>query len=294
MLSTLAARKLASKALASVRLISVTPQRHSALVPGQEATIEKAPYQDDYPSSANIPLTLEEKVVYWKRANDVFFGPDRDTKNFPHPEYKEKITEEYNFGVIPTRWFKALYPQLGVSGCYTLVWGSILFGISKEYIVLDHEFYEFLIVIGFVNWVRFKYGDKISAYLVAKQALRRKELYEEPLENATSGYKTEVAELKEEIARQDAIPVIFQAKQEQIDLQLEAEYRQRLAEVHDTVRRRLEYQADMEHAQRSFEQDHMVNWIVNNVKKSITPQQEKESIANCIKTLKNMSATAAL
>lgn len=53
-----------------------------------------------------------------------------------------------------------------------------------------------------------------------------------------------------------------------------------------------EYQADMEHAQRSFEQTHMVNWIVDSVKKSITPQQEKDSIANCIRTLKNLSATA--
>lgn len=232
--------------------------------------------------------------MYWKKANDTFYGPERDTKNFPHPEYKKTITEEYNLGVIPTRWFKALYPQLGVSGCYTLFWGSVLFGISKEYIVMDHEFYEFIVVIFFVNYVRFKYGERILAWLQGKQAVRRKELYEEPLANATSGYKTEVIEIKQEIERQEAVPVIFQAKQEQIELQLEAEYRQRLAEVHDTVRRRLEYQADMEHAERTFEQNHMVNWITSNVTKSITAQQEKESIASCIRTLKNLSTTAAV
>ena len=48
----------------------------------------------------------------------------------------------------------------------------------------------------------------------------------------------------------------------------------------------------MEHTTRSFEQTHMVNWIVDNVKKGITPQQEKESIASCIRTLKTMSASA--
>ena len=104
------------------RLISVTPSRQSAAItPSPEAQAVKYEHQDVYPSSANLPLTLEEKVSIWKRANDVFFGPDRDTKNFPHPVMPEKISETYQFGFIPTRWFKALYPRLGVSGNFSLL-----------------------------------------------------------------------------------------------------------------------------------------------------------------------------
>lgn len=297
MLSTLALKRAGPKALNSVRLVSITPQRHSA-VPAVSSTYEPAVYEsrykEDYPSSSNIPLTVEERVQYWKKANDTFFGPDRDLKNFPHPEYKKVVTEEYNFGFIPTRWFKCLYPQLGVSGCYTLVWGLALFAVSKEYYVIDHGTTEIVAAVLALNWARLKWGAKIEAWLDKKREIYRQELYDTPLEEATKGYKAEVVEIEQDIARQDAVPVIFQAKQEQIDLQLETEYRQRLAEVYETVRRRLEYQADLEHTQRAFEQNHMVNWIVSSVQKSITPQQEKENLASCIRTLKNLSASASL
>ena len=42
-------------------------------------------------------------------------------------------------------------------------------------------------------------------------------LYYEPLENATVGYKTEIADIKTEIDRQDAIPVIFEARKVKVD-----------------------------------------------------------------------------
>lgn len=263
-------------------------------MPSPDELPKKWPYQDDYPSSSNIPLSLEEKVANWKKANDVFFGPERDHKNFPHPVMPESVTETYQFGFIPTRWFKAIYPQLGVTGCYTVIFMPLLFGINKEIIYMGHEMAEILVMILVFNWARLKWGDKMKAKLQTWSEKHNNLFYTKPLEQAKSGYIAEVDAIKGEIARQEAVPVIFQAKQEQLDLQLEAEYRQRLQEVHDIVKRRLDYQADVEMAQRTFEQNHMVNWIVNSVKKSITPQQEKDSITSCIRTLKNLSASAKL
>lgn len=295
MLSTLAFRKVGLKSMQCVRVFSATPAQ-LCNVPQTEAKRELLPNEDLVPSSDIIPQTLEQKVQNWKNANDIFFGPDRDLKNFPHPVYKVKPTETYQLGFIPTRWFKALYPRLGVSGSYTLFWGTALFLICKENVPVNADFFKAVTSIGLVFYIstQTKVGDLIRNKLDATADKYDDEFYHEPLKQAKSNYLKEIDEINTEISRKDAIPMIFQAKQEQLELQLETEYRQRLMDAYTAVRSRLEYQADVESAQRHFEQDHMVNWIVSSVQKSITPQQEKETITSCIQTLKNISATATV
>ena len=57
-----------------------------------------------------------------------------------------------------------------------------------------------------------------------------------------------------------------------MELQLEAEYRQRLENVHTSVKKRLDYQVALADAKRQFHAEHMSNWIVEQVNKSITPE----------------------
>jgi len=86
--------------------------------------------------------------------------------------------------------------------------------------------------------------------------------------------------------------ILMNAKRENIQMQLETEYRQRMMQVYEQVKRRLDYQLELVNTRRKLEQNHMVDWIVNNVVKSITPQQEKEALQKCIEDLKVLSAQA--
>ncbi len=52
----------------------------------------------------------------------------------------------------------------------------------------------------------------------------------------------------------------------------EEEYRRRLHQVSDTVRRRLNYQVEVEQVQRKFEQLHMIQWLEQTVKESVGKQ----------------------
>uniref|UniRef100_A0A3Q0R9C9 ATP synthase subunit b n=1 Tax=Amphilophus citrinellus TaxID=61819 RepID=A0A3Q0R9C9_AMPCI len=72
---------------------------------------------------------------------------------------------------------------------------------------------------------------------------------------------------------------------------LETNYRERLHMVTNEVKRRLDYQIALQDLHRRMEQEHMINWVEKSVVSSITPQQEKESIAKCITDLKALAKT---
>merc|ERR1712055_517829 len=83
---------------------------------------------------------------------------------------------------------------------------------------------------------------------------------------------------------------IIAAKKEAAGLQLEAEYRARLSEAHQQVKKRLDYQLETANVVRRMEQKHMVDWIIGNVKASITPAREDAALKKCISDLKGLSA----
>ena len=64
-----------------------------------------------------------------------------------------------------------------------------------------------------------------------------------------------------------------QCSQENSALRLEEEYRRRLHEVTNTVKRQLDYQVDVEHAERKFQQEHMVQWLERAVKEVVKGKQ---------------------
>lgn len=290
-----------SKGPESLKVLSAVLSRSSSAVaaPGSAAAQK---YQHDKehfkdyvpPEHTPIEITVQDRIETWNYVNSVYFGPERDMKNFP--SYKQLYDPpKVRLGFIPSGWFDFLHPKTGVSGGYVWLAGAFMFLTNKEYNPVDHfwhAYYAFPIACYFyVNHP--KIGPKVKAWLT--EFLRRDNywLHDMQLDEARADTQQKISKLERLLEECEIGNYYKQAKEEAIQLQLEANYRQRLHTVFQEVKNRLDYEAEKTNLKRQFEQDHMVNWIVASVRKSITPQQEKESIKVCIDTLKQLASKQA-
>uniref|UniRef100_A0A8D0L4M0 ATP synthase subunit b n=1 Tax=Sphenodon punctatus TaxID=8508 RepID=A0A8D0L4M0_SPHPU len=202
----------------------------------------------------------------------------------PLPEMGGKVRH----GVIPEEFFEFLYPKTGVTGPYMFGTGLLLYLVSKEIYIITHELVSGIAIVSLIIYVVKKYGPTVAAFAdklnedYFAHALACKN-------SAISSLEEAIESEKKEQSRVEGRKYLFEAKRNNVAMVLETNYRERLLTVYNEVKKRLDYQVALHHLKRRKEQDHMINWIEKSVLQSITPQQEKESIAKCISNLKVLS-----
>ncbi|XP_071446434.1 ATP synthase subunit b, mitochondrial [Hetaerina americana] len=215
---------------------------------------------------------------------------ERDLVNFPRPvrlEYPGKV----RLGFIPDEWFQLFYKKTGVTGPYVFGTGLITYLCSKEIYVMEHEFYSGISLFLMAIYAAKKFGPAIAAY-TDKEIDAVEADYNSSRIEAKKALSEAIEEEKKEQWRAEGQSMLFEAKKENVGLQLEAAYRERIMNVYTQVKRRLDYQVERENIMRRISQKNLVSWVVSGVMKSITPQQEKESLQKCIVDLKALAARA--
>ncbi|KAL6267311.1 hypothetical protein P5V15_000386 [Pogonomyrmex californicus] len=194
-------------------------------------------------------------------------------------------------GFIPEEWFQAFYPKTGASGPYVFAITVSTYLLSKEIYVLEHEFYNGLsLLVICVASVKL-FGSKVAQALDKEVDKLDKEL-EDTRTNEIAFYEESIAHEKKEQSNLDGQRMIIDIKKENIKMQLEGTYRERMMQIYEEVKKRLDYQVQIQTLERRLAQKHMVQWIVNAVLKSITPEQEKATLLQCIKDLDGLAAKA--
>lgn len=87
--------------------------------------------------------------------DSVFYvGPERDLVNFPRRS-RPIEAPAVRLGFLPEEWFTMFHHKTGVTGPYMFITSVGTFLISKEFYVLEHEFYTgiglFIVCLGAVK-----------------------------------------------------------------------------------------------------------------------------------------------
>merc|ERR1712212_110477 len=89
-------------------------------------------------------------------------------------------------------------------------------------------------------------------------------------------------------------PEFFELMENQVELEAEVTYRKRLIEVESEMKKRLDYQVEMQNVQRTIEEKHIAAWVEKEVLKSIAEQSEEDPFQACINNLEEMAAAKAV
>ncbi|KFP74655.1 hypothetical protein N310_00680, partial [Acanthisitta chloris] len=173
-------------------------------------------------------------------------------------------------------------------GPYMLGTGLMLYLLSKEIYVINHETVAGACILTVLIYGIKRFGKDVAAFadkLNEEKIAQALAVKNEAIENLQAAIEQE----KKEQWRVEGRSYLFDAKRNNIAMQLETNYRERMMMVYNEVKKRLDYQVAMQNLKRQKEQDHMIQWVEKNVIQSITPQQQKESIAKCILDLKALS-----
>ncbi|RVE70413.1 hypothetical protein OJAV_G00064510 [Oryzias javanicus] len=190
----------------------------------------------------------------------------------PLPETGGKVRH----GIFPEELFQLLYPKTGVTGPYMLGTGLLVYMLSKEIYVINHETFAAASIGAVIIYGVKKFGPSVAS-LADKINEEKMAKAQEVKDLAISSLTEAIEDEKKEQCRNN------------VAMLLETNYRERLHMVTNEVKRRLDYQIALQNLHHRLEQEHMVNWVEKSVIGSITPQQEKESIAKCITDLKALA-----
>jgi len=212
------------------------------------------------------------------------------------PLYQRRVRAEQSdpvrYGFVPEEWFTFFYKKTGVTGPYAFGFGLFTYLASKEIYVMEHEFYSGLSFALLLIIIVKKIGPGVKQYLDAEIKEQEQE-WKQGREDNIKKHEDGIEHEKKEQWRADGQLLLNDAQKENVSLQLEAAYRQRLAKIYSEVKRRLDYQVEVQHVERRIKQKHLVNWVTSKVLASITPDQDKETLNKCLADLTALATAKA-
>ncbi|XP_031343084.1 ATP synthase subunit b, mitochondrial-like [Photinus pyralis] len=193
-------------------------------------------------------------------------------------------------GFIPNEWFELFFKRTGVSGFGTFCFTVGITLMSKEYYILEHEYYNGLSMLLMCVMASKKIGPGIAKFLDSEI---------DEYERSLTGHRKETTELYENAIQHEkklqhsseGFLMLAAAKRENVDLQREAAYRARCMFAYQETVKRLEYCATRDIVEQAIAKRCMADWVVEQVRNAVTQEIQQKSVNKCIEDLKYLADT---
>lgn len=197
---------------------------------------------------------------------------------------RRERSDPVRLGFIPEEWFQFFYVKTGVTGPYIFGLVTINYLLSKEIYVLEHEYYSGLSIALLVYLATVKLGPAGGAAL-DKEVDAVVAGWQKTLDDEKSVFQNQIKASKDAQWRADGQKLLMDAKKENIAMQYEAIFRERMMQVYKSTEGRMIYHTKKYRAEARIHQKWMLKWILNNVMKSITPDFKKAALEASIRDL---------
>ena len=158
---------------------------------------------------------------------------ERDLVNFPR-RTRPIDSPPVRVGFIPDEWFVAVAKKSGSTGPYVFLATFSTFLASKEYFVIEHDFWVGLSLAIVGTTVYQKFGASFTKYLddeIEAEESKYRAIRQDEIDRCADLVKEE----NHSQWMATSYETLIEAKKENVALQLEAAYRSRLQHAYDQV-----------------------------------------------------------
>lgn len=196
--------------------------------------------------------------------------------------------ERVFFCLIPYTWIKFFNEKTGVTGFWTFMFTYGTYLLSKEKLIMEHEYYGGLSMI-VLSYLAVVYVGPSIAEGLDKEVDAVENSFKQVRIDQQKNIEDDIQREKWLQVCMEEQQVLVEAKRENVHLQLEAEYRSRLMTVYQEVKNKLDFQVAYEAIERKYAQDQMVRWTLQKVHESITDELDSQYVDKCLLELDELS-----
>ncbi|CAH0550660.1 unnamed protein product [Brassicogethes aeneus] len=197
------------------------------------------------------------------------------------PRFSRCEPSEVIWAFVPREWYDFFVCKTGATGFYTFLFTVSTYLVSKEILVLEHNFYNGL-SMALLTGICIKYIGPLMAKSLDKLIEDYEKAWEKKECDDIKGLEQNILDEEFSQFEADGQMMVLEAKRENVYFQLEDCFRLRQVEVHEQVLKRLNYQVDIASVHRKITQKNLVEWVQQEVIKQLSPELHAKILDKCI------------